>query len=381
MKICGIICEYNPLHNGHIKQLLESKVKDTTIVCVMSGDFTQRGTPAIADKYVRAKHAVIAGADLVVEMPTVFSTASAENFAFGGIKLLDALKCDTLSFGSECGDISLLNKCAEILVNPPSQLNVAIKSNMASGFSYPSAVSKALISLDSDFAIMDKPNNILGVEYLKQIKLLNSKIKPITILRENNYSSKIFDGEYASSSAIRSNIAHNYDSNLLSKYLPKYVLDDLSAPIYEKYHQFVYSFMNTVTAQYLNGIEGISEGLENRIIANINKGNYDSMIEAIKTKRYTLVKLQRVLLYALLGITKEQLVKAKSIKPYAKVLAVNKNRLDLLTHLARANVSTPGKLNVDQQNIINVDIKASNLYSSLKNEIGNKDLSFPLQKV
>lgn len=380
MKICGIICEYNPLHNGHVRHLAFSRNFADTIICVMSGDFTQRGTPAIMDKYDRAKHAIMGGADMVIELPAVFSIASAENYAFGAVKILDALKCDFLSFGSEKGDIDILSKCADALLVPPPKLTETIKSNMAAGFSYPSAVSKALISLNPEYSVLDKPNNLLGVEYLKQIKLMKSSMKPVTIKREDNYNSTQMSGKYTSAGAIRTAI-NNGDTQFLAKYMPEYVLPDIIPMIHEKYQQFVYSFINTATAEYLSKIEGVTEGLENRIIANADKGSYSAFVSSIKTKRYTLVKLQRILLAAVLGISKRTVVSAKNARPYARVLAIRKDRLDLLSHVARSGVNTPDKVNETQKIMIDIDIKASNIYSSLQGINGNRDLTNPLQKV
>lgn len=380
MKISAIICEYNPLHNGHLSHIAFTKKNCDALICVMSGNFVQRGTPAIMDKYDRAKHAVLSGADLVLELPTVFATASAENFSYGAIKLLDALKADSLSFGSECGDLTVLSRCADFLLAPPKLITDKIKAYITLGQSYPSAIAKAMIEYDAEFAILDKPNNLLAVEYLKQIKLQNSKLKPITLKRQDNFNSSSIEGEFASSTSIRSAIESKMTENL-GEYMPKFVIDDLIPSVNDKYRQFVYSFLHTTTAEYLNNIEGVNEGLENRILDNINKGNYQLMFDGIKTKRYTMVKLQRVLLSAVLNITKDKVITAKKMHPYAKVLAVSEKRLDLLSHIARCGINTPPSLNAEQQSVYEIDLKASNLFCSLAGVVGNKDLTMPLQKI
>ncbi len=377
MKICGIICEYNPLHNGHIRHIEFSRRNADTVVCVMSGDFTQRGTPAIMDKYARAKHAVLAGADLVLELPAVFSVASAENFAYGGVRLLGALKCGCISFGSECGDIGLLERCADVLLNPPPPLKTAIKRNIALGLSYPAAVARALAGFDPELNLLDKPNNLLAVEYLKQIKNLGLDMQPVTIKRGDNYNATSVEGDFASATALRHALCTG-DAQNLEKYLPPYVVSDLIPSAREKYQQFVYSFMNTATPKYLSAIEGVTEGIENRILANVSRGSYAAMISAIKTKRYTLVKLQRILLCAILGITKETVAAAKETKPYPRVLAVRKDRMDLLSHIAREGVGT---LTAPQKELAEIDVRASNIYSSLHGMYGNRDLTTPLQKI
>lgn len=380
LKICGIICEYNPLHLGHIRHIEFSRSLADTVICAMSGDFTQRGTPAIMDKYLRAKHAVLAGADLVLELPAVFSVASAENFAYGGIRLLDALRCDCLSFGSEGGDLASLEKCAQALIDPPDALKSEIKRNISLGFSYPAAVARAGTAYDPVFALLDKPNNLLAVEYIKQIKILGSAIKPVTLKRADNYGDMEIAGEFTSSTALRHAVTEG-KTERLEKYMPPYVIEDLAPFSHEKYQQFVYSFLNTTSAGQLSKIEGVTEGLENRIMANVMKGSYAAMISAIKTKRYTLVKLQRVLLSAVLGITKEIVQSAKQARPYPRVLAVKKDRLDLLSHIARSEINLSGSPNAAQQQIIDIDIKASNIFSSLHGQRGNRDLTNPLQKI
>lgn len=148
MKISGIICEYNPLHFGHIRHINYTKQKSDTVICLMSGNFTQRGTPACIDKYDRARHAVLSGADLVLENPTVFATSSAENFAFGAVKILSALKCDYLSFGSECGDVPLLTECANTIIDPPRQVTDSIKIALSKGLSYAAALGASLTNYD-----------------------------------------------------------------------------------------------------------------------------------------------------------------------------------------------------------------------------------------
>lgn len=379
MKISGIICEYNPLHLGHISHINYTKQKCDTVICLMSGNFTQRGTPACLDKYVRARHAILAGADLVLENPTVFATSSAENFAFGAVKILSALKCDFLSFGSECGDAALLKECAELLLNTPQKITDDIKLILSKGLSYPAALALALTKHDKRYDILNKPNNTLAVEYIKQLILQKSSMQPLTVERQDNYNSNELLGNYASSTAIREAIDSGDDLDL-SMYIPNYVKEDLRKGVVEEYKKFIHTFLSTTNAEYFSAIEGVSEGLENRIEANAHLPNYDEMITAVKTRRYTLAKLQRILLAGVLSITKAKLVLAKETSPYARVLAIKKDRLDLLTYLSQTKVNTPPSLTNKQKLLYAIDTKASNLYSALTKQKGNRDL-LPLQKV
>ena len=189
MNKCGIICEYNPLHNGHVHQMRAAKAINaySALVCVMSGNFVQRGEGAALNKFERARHAVLAGADVVVELPAVFAVNSAQDFAFGAVKLLDALNCNALHFGSEDGNIENLTAFADFLANPTAEFTGKLKKNLDRGLSYPAAVSQAA---DGVFPsnLLKSPNNALAIEYLRAIKLLNSPMTPMTIKREDNYN-------------------------------------------------------------------------------------------------------------------------------------------------------------------------------------------------
>lgn len=319
MKLAAIICEFNPLHTGHKKLIDFAKTIADKVVCIMSGNFTQRGIPACADKFSRAKHAVLAGADLVVELPTVYATASAENFAYGGVAIAKKLGAHYLVFGSECGDIETLNNCVNRLSD--AETNSRIKQRVAEGVSYPKAVAMA-----TGFEVLESPNNVLAIEYLKAIKTLHSSIIPVTIQREDNYNSTT-PLQYASSSAIRSDLA------LCNKYSFDYVLQDIDRDIEKKYCQIVPSFLAIATKEQLEQTEGVTEGLHNRIFNADKTQGYKQMFAEIKTKRYTQLKLQRVFLNQIIGITKDIAKESKKQIPSIKVLAVNTNSTNLLQGL------------------------------------------------
>lgn len=319
MKLAAIICEFNPLHTGHKKLIDFAKTVADKVVCIMSGNFTQRGMPACADKFSRAKHAILAGAHLVVELPTVYATASAENFAYGGVAIAEQLGADYLVFGSECGDIATLNNCVNKLSD--ADTNIKIKLEVSKGVSYPKAVATA-----TGLNVLASPNNVLAIEYLKAIKNLQSQIIPITIKREDNYNNNT-PQQYASSSAIRS------DLSLCNKYSFDYVLHDIDSNIGNKYCQLVPSFLAIATKEQLEQTEGITEGLHNRIYNADKTQGYDKMFSEIKTKRYTQLKLQRVFLNQIIGITKEIASESKKQLPAFRMLAVKSDSTTLLNGL------------------------------------------------
>lgn len=315
MKTSVIICEFNPLHYGHKKLIDFAKSFSDSVICVMSGNFVQRGMPACCNKYKRALHALKAGANLVVELPTVFATSSAENFALGGVKIANALHADFLVFGSECGNSKSLQDCAALLEQ--RQTNDEIRKNMAKGMNYPTAVAKAC---GND--VLEKPNNILAVEYLRALKKTNSVLTPITLAREDNFNGE--PQEFASSSALRQN------AELRKKYTFDFVAYDINDQIESNYRKFATEFLALTDKTTLENVAGVSEGLHNRILAADKTQGYEKMMEEIKTKRYTRLKLQRIVLNCVLGIDKAKEEAAKNAPPTLKVLGVKKGSEKLM---------------------------------------------------
>ena len=316
MKLAAIICEFNPLHTGHKRLIDYAKTLADKVVCIMSGNFTQRGLPACADKYSRAKHAILAGADMVVELPIVFATASAENFAYGGVSIANMLGADCLVFGSECGDVEDLKQCIDSLNN--AETNKRIQQEVQKGVSYPKAVAQA-----TGLELLSQPNNVLAIEYLKALQATHSTITPFTLKRENNYNADE-PQQYASSKALRDN------KELRSQYSFDYVTQDIDDSIVEKFCQLAPSFLSVASKEQLEQIEGVTEGLHNRIFNADKTRGYEHMIAEIKTKRYTRLKLQRVILNQILGITKEAVAHCKNKQPTTKVLAVKSSAVALL---------------------------------------------------
>jgi len=325
MKIIGIIAEYNPFHNGHRLHIEESKKavsRDTAVVCVMSGDFVQRGEAAIFSKYARAEAAVKCGADLVIELPLPWALSSAESFAMGAAGLLGELNCvDYLSFGSECGDLGILNSLATALIDPA--LDAEILEELKSGISYAAARQAALSrSIGSLADHLGSPNNILAVEYLKAIYRLRLRMEPLTIKR----TGAGHDEEGGSASDIRSMLAMERP---IKNYVPKdaYVLykrekEQGRGPVLmEDLESAVLSRLRMMNEKDFAGIPDDSEGLGNRLFAAAREeSSLDGILSAAKSKRYALSRLRRMCLCAALGIKKGE---AEGLPPYARILAAN----------------------------------------------------------
>ena len=295
MSVIGIICEFNPFHNGH-KYLIDSVKKDgDTVVCVMSGNFVQRGESAITDKRIRAKSALLCGADLVIEMPVAFAVSGAQTFARGGVKLLDSLGCvDTIAFGSECGNTEKLTKAAEAIEN--KEVHDKIFSLMQTGITFAAARESAVREIfgDETADILHNPNDILAVEYISALKILHSKIKPLAVLRKSvTHDSAEADGAFASASLIRDKIKsgesfEKYMPNKAYTLLKKAINDKVAPSDYGKLDIAVLAFLRKAEPKDFIGVPDVSEGIENRILASSRHANsLAEVFDGAKTKRYT----------------------------------------------------------------------------------------------
>ena len=377
-KVLGFVAEYNPFHNGHLFHLNESKRQANAefSICVMSGNFSQRGNTAIIDKWSRAKMAVESGVDLVIELPLIYSISSAENFAFGSMCILDKLGIvDNISFGSESGDISVLNAFAEVLNQQPKEYLSLLEHELAKGVSFPKARERAALMYLNDIRkysnVLSNPNNILGIR-------LNSSIKPITLKREDitHNSSNIVNG-ITSSSTIRKSLKK---ADILKQVVPASTYSIIEDKI--KHGQIVRSIacfekeiiykLRTMSIQQISNLPDVTEGLENAIKTAANTCNTISdLISLVKSKRYTQTRIQRILLYALLDITKEDMENSKQIIPYIRVLAFNNNGKKILSELAnsRLNIVTSPKKFIDQsgnrhlKHMLMQDINATDIYT------------------
>lgn len=332
MKICATVAEYNPLHNGHEYHIKQFKTSDFDFtVAILSGNFTQRGEIAIMDKFTRSVHAVKSGIDLVIELPTIFATANAENFAKGAIKLFNYLNCSTLSFGCENPETDFITLAQRVKEEPESFKN-ALNNCLKSGYTFVKAKNLALKQAGIDCDVLDKSNNILALEYVSA--LLNGKkdfsLLPVKRLGEEYLSSKQASN-YSSAKAIRENLT---DKEFLNKNVPSFVFGDLP----EKLPQFddiiLYSLLSN-SKSVLASIPDCSEGLENRLKAYAKTSfTYDELLKNVSTKRYTQARLKRILVCSLLGINKTLLKNALKDDLYIKVLAINKEKLNILSYLS-----------------------------------------------
>lgn len=358
MKKIGIICEYNPFHNGHIYHLQKIKemYSDNMIILVISTSFTMRGEISILNKWDKTRIALSYGVDLVIELPTFYSTNSADTFAEGAVKILNYLDCDYLVFGSESNDIDTLKKLANIQINNQDYDN-KVKEYMDLGNNYPTSMSKALKDLSGE--IINLPNDLLGLSYIKEIIKQKSKIEPVSILRTNDYHNE-------GASSIRLAIKNKDD---IKKLVPKETLnriitDDTSDNYFKLLKYKILSDMNN-----LNSYLDVDEGLDNLIKKNIIKTNsFDELIEIIKTKRYTYNRLNRMFIHILLNIKKEDVEKRKSIN-YIRILGFSKLGKKHLKE-QRKKLSIPIITNYSNINDNNLDFE---LYvTSIYNEIINK---------
>lgn len=334
MKFCSIICEYNPFHNGHLYQLQEAKRRSgaDAIFCIMSGNFVQRGEAAVMDKFTRAKHAVLAGADIVVELPAVFSTSNAELFAKGALSILSALPCvSTLCFGAENAEKDAFLRTANALNHEPKEVSEKIKIHTASGMSYAKARAQAWEGiLPSD--MLCSPNNILGLEYTRAILEKNADLDILPVARiGSGYHDEQLRENYSSATAIRASIRQGVSS---ARNLPKYVEQDLPERLEDKLDSLEKYAILCRSAEEVAGTCDCSEGLENALkkAALSNR----TLTETLTSARYTASRIRRIALQNLLQID-ETLVKDCLRTPlYLRVLAIKKERVDLLSDLSRS---------------------------------------------
>ncbi len=385
--ILGIVSEYNPFHNGHLMHLQKSKELTHTdfTIAVMSGNFVQRGDTSIVDKWTKAEMALKSGVDLVIELPTLYAISSAENFADGAIKILNSLGIvDYVSFGSEIGEITPLDDVASVLYKEPKEFSSLITRQLRSGLSYPKARELAIQmyfgSSQKYTDVLENPNNILGIEYLKSLKRLKSPIIPITLKRKySDYNSNDIKSGIASATAIRTMLQKGKNIHYVVPYETYELLEEKkkygqiipSLSIFSK--EIIYT-LRKMTLSEIATLPDVSEGLENKIKAAANtSNNLEELILKIKSKRYTQSRIQRILLYALLNISEKDITMSKKQMPYIRVLGFNKNGKKIISAIANQNpklqiivsVKKFMENNTDKHlhTMISKDIFASNVYT------------------
>ena len=406
MRVTGIISEYNPFHNGHKLHIEMSRADSSAdyVIAFMSGNFVQRGEPAIFDKYLRAKAALLNGVDLVIEIPTFAACAAGEYFAEGAIKTLNLTNItSSVCFGAECGNITLIEKAADMIMNEKESISKSLRLNLSKGMSFPMARARAFADADKSIGhMLESPNNILGIEYIKAIKSTKSRIKPYAVQRvlADHHSEQIF-GEISSATAVRKallsegigNAFEAVPKNTQKLYKEAFVnekvalLDNLS-------HIFHY-IIKTKTSEEIATALDISEGLENRIIsASENHYKISDIITEIKTKRYTLSKIRRIILQIILDISKETFAAYRSkTLPYIRVLGFRRSAEMLLKELYRES-SAPVITNLKQANnilnakgleMLKLEMRASDIYyiaqSSYFTSSGKKNYEYGMPLV
>lgn len=319
MAIVGIICEYNPFHRGHRKQFSEIRQRfgeDAAIVCLMSGNYVQRGAPAVFDREVRARAAMLCGASLVLELPVTASLSSAEGFASAGVAILSPL-CDYLCFGTESGNSDALMRTAQTLLCPG--FSEQLRQRLATGISFPAARQQALEALGIPGALLEQPNDILATEYCKAILAQGSSLLPFPVTRRGSYHAETPDAENPSATALRRCIALGTD--WLSFVPPEAAPCFESAPVYTLAagERAILARLRTMTDGEFEALPYGSEGLWRRLMhASREEGCLEDILTRVKTKRYTRSRLDRMVLCAFLGLTQEDLA---APAPYARILA------------------------------------------------------------
>ncbi|MBT9776581.1 nucleotidyltransferase [Clostridium sp. MCC353] len=351
MKVVGLIAEYNPFHNGHLYHI--QKARELTgaeyVIVIMSGDFVQRGAPAVYDKYTRSLMALKSGADLVLEMPSVFATSSAEDFASCGVALLDQLGIvDSICFGSECGEVQPLFKIAAVLAEEHGDYQELLKDYIRSGLTYPDARAKALSSWLSlsplESSLLLSPNNILGIEYIKALLRRKSGITPVTVKRNGHgYHDLSLSGEFASATAIRKLLASPDGLISIASQVPEQVLEAIlqGMPVFPDDLTSIlnYTLLTLIRdggdlTEYLD----ISEELAGRIRnLFLQFKSFTERTEDLKTKQYTYSRISRCLLHLILGSRQADAAayREKGYCGYARVLGFKKESADLLTGIKK----------------------------------------------
>lgn len=384
MKICGLITEYNPFHHGHAHHLKQARALSgaDAVVAVMSGHFLQRGEPALLDKWTRAKMAVLNGVDLVVELPTFYATASAEQFAYGSVALLSKMGVDTLCFGSESGDIESLKAIAKIIDQPTADYRKTLEVALADGQGYHAARAQAVVSALGETANFSA-NNILGIEYLRALNQLGSAIKAHTIQRIGaDYLDSAINTAVASATAIRRLFWRKpIDWQTLSQVVPSATYQTIEdAPVYTSLNDFKWLYNAAALRTGTTGLQAIrdcNEGLENRLIDHLsNVLSLDDYVAAVATKRYTKTRIQRLIINALLGIEKTLAASAVDHLDYGRILAFNEQGKQLIKHIkANCDIAMLTNLARDLKKyrkdnpLITLDIKATGIYSQVNHAV------------
>ena len=361
MASVGIIAEYNPLHNGHIYQIQEIKKRypNDTIIIAMSGNFTQRGEPAIINKWSRAQLAIEAGADLVVEIPYHFATQSADYFSYAGITLLEQINVEKLIFGSESNNLDSITEIAKAELKDDN-FDKLVKIYSKFGYNYPTALSLALKDLTGK--IIDTPNDILGITYIKTILKYKYKIKPESIKRINNYNNKELTGKLSSATAIRENI-DNLDK--IKETVPDPTLKQLTKEtLHKKEDYFKFLKYKIITEQHLEQYHLVEKDLAVKLKKEILcVSSYEELIQKVKSKHQTYSKISRALLQILCNYKKEDAQKNQQLA-YIRLLAFNTKGKEYLNRYKK-EITLPiiSKISKNKNKMLELELNTTKIYT------------------
>lgn len=362
----GIICEYNPFHNGHLYQIKKIKetYKDSLIIVCLSSCFMQRGEASILNKWDKTRLAIESGVDLVLELPFAFATQYQDIFAKGALTILNHLKIDTLVFGSECDDVELLKNLASVQLKDESY-NYLVKRYLDLGLNYPTSLSKSLFDITG--VKLDKPNDLLALAYVKEIIKNNYDIEPFSIRRTSDYHNSNLDSDIVSASTIRKLLKDGVNVN---NYLPYNIYDYLSEIDEDKYFALLkYQIINNIDC--LDKFQTVDEGIENRIIKYINMVNSkEELILKVKSKRYTYNKINRMFTHILTNFTKED---AKDLEiEYLRVLGFNTRGKNYLNKIKK-DIGIPiiNKYIPNMYKSLDIEFRVSLIYSLILKDKGD----------
>lgn len=390
-KLC-IISEYNPFHFGHLYHLNESiSQTDTDFkVAIISGNFVQRGEPSIINKWEKAKVALSAGFDLVLELPTLYAISSAENFANGSIKIADQIGSNYISFGTESGDLEKLKKLSSLINKNEKEYITNVKEKIAEGFSYPKSQELVIDKMfGNEFLGVCKPNNILGLEYLKSLNAISSNITPITVKRDLDKSSSSDVRALLRTSGFKIEDLKNSIPDFSYEVLAENIENGNAVLSLKAFEKEIIYILRTIDNEKLKNIPDVPENM----LSNLKKiacstNSLDDLITALKNKSITQARIQRILLYILLVITKSDMELSKRITPYIRVLGMSENGKKILSNISKdINVITSVKAfektcdDSDLLRMLEIDKRATDIYTLAyaKDSVANLDYTTRIQ--
>ena len=370
MKIGALIAEFNPLHAGH-KLLIDAITQENdAVIAVMSGNFVQRGECAIFEKHDRARAAIANGADLVIELPVIYSLSSAEGFARGGVEILDGCKVvNSLHFGSECGDISALTKCAEVLNDESEEFSALLNEKLSEGMSFPKARQIAAEAVTKEACVLNEPNNILAVEYIRAINKLGSEIAPRTIRRMGDgYNDTDINSSVPSASAIRARLKDGDDAK-------EYMLYNYeSSPVFMRDFDIIAaSRLKSIKKEELMLLPDCNEELASRLKEASFKNTFDEIVNEAVCRRYTKSRIRRILCNMIIGNDFKEYVSPTYIRP----LAFNRKGSEILRLMKEKSslpIASRGAVLKDDA-IFKQECRATDIYNLVRNIEGGKEFS------